>query len=138
VEAIGSAGDLFADHVEVFLAPASPQAGARPIPNPAENGGKVSFRRNNVSQSSVERIVALGQVRLIQPGRRGTGSRLVYTASNGHFLLTGDVDSPPEVVDANHGTVTGQELTFASQTQAIIVSGTSNDSTTTKTRVQKK
>ena len=138
VEAIGSAGDLFADHVEIFLTPAVPHPPTISIPNLAETGGKVSSQRNNVSQSSVERIVAMGHVRLIQPGRRGKGSRLVYTARDGHFLLTGDLNSPPEVVDANHGTVTGQALTFASQTQAIIVSGTSNDSTTTKTRVQKK
>ncbi len=137
VEAIGSAGDLFADHVDVFLTPVRPHLPTTPSPNLAGIGGKVSFQRNNVSQSSVERIVAMGQVRLIQPGRRGTGSKLEYTANDGQFVLTGDHESPPEVVDANHGTVTGQELTFASQTQAIIVSGTSNNATTTKTRVQK-
>lgn len=139
VEAIGSAGDLFADRVDVFLTPAMPHlpeaSGSIPTGSSREND---ATRRNYGSQSSVERIVASGHVRLIQPGRRGMGLRLVYTAKDGKFVLTGDRQSPPEVVDANHGTVTGQELTFASPTQAIIVSGTSNDSTTTRTRVSKK
>jgi len=74
----------------------------------------------------------------VQQGRRGTGTRLVYSASDGQFVLTGDSAHPPEVIDPIQGTVTGQALTFSSLTQAIIVSGSPNDSAVTKTRVQKK
>ena len=37
----------------------------------------------------VERIVAHGGVQLEQPGRKGTGSQLVYTAQDSRFVLTG-------------------------------------------------
>ncbi len=73
-----------------------------------------------------------------QQGRRGTGTRLVYTASDGRFVLTGDASHPPQVVDSIQGTVTGEVLTFSSQTQAIIVSGSPNNAAVTKTRVRKK
>ncbi len=138
VEVINSDGEVFADHAEVFLTPAAMRSSSKGVATPTEKEQKASSQRNNVSQSSVERIVATGHVVVVQPGRRGTGSRLVYTASDGHFVLTGDGGNPPKVEDASQGSVTGQALTFAAQTQAIIVSGTANDSTTTKTRVQKK
>ena len=90
VEAIGSSGTVFADHVEVFLSPAGPhpQAGSRVEFTEGEK--KAAVFSNNSQQSSVERIVAEGHVVLEQQGRRGTGTRLVYTASDGRFLLTGD------------------------------------------------
>lgn len=130
VEVISSSGQMFADHAEIFLSPAT---GLH-----AEKQKNFSSGRNNSPQSSVERIVAAGHVRLVQPGRRATGARLVYTASDGHFVLTGDGKYLPRVVDADRGTVTGQVLTFASQEQAIIVRGTSAHATTTETRVKKK
>lgn len=137
VEVISSTGQVFADHADVFLTPAA-HSPARGVATSGEKEQKTSSRRNNVPQSAVERIVATGNVVVVQPGRRGTGSRLVYTASDGHFVLTGDSSSPPRVEDAAQGSVTGRVLTFVSDTQAIIVSGTANDSTTTKTRVQNK
>ncbi len=138
VEAISSSGNVFADQAEVFLTPASPRFQAKPGTASAATEKKTAPHSNNSPQSSVERIVATGHVVLEQPGRRGTGTRLVYTASDGHFVLTGDGANPPQVVDSIQGTVTGQVLTFSSRTQAIIVSGTSNDAAVTKTRVQKK
>ncbi|MHB1743845.1 MAG: LptA/OstA family protein, partial [Acidobacteriaceae bacterium] len=138
VEAISSSGNVFADQAEVFLTPASPRSQAKPGAALAATEKKTAPHSNNSPQSSVERIVATGHVVLEQPGRRGTGTRLVYTASDGHFVLTGDGANPPQVVDSIQGTVTGQVLTFSSRTQAIIVSGTSNDAAVTKTRVQKK
>ncbi len=130
VEVISSSGQMFADHAEIFLSPAT---GLH-----AEKQQNFSSGRNNPPQSSVERIVATGHVRLVQPGRRATGARLVYTASDGNFVLTGDSKELPKVFDADRGTVTGQVLTFASQEQAIIVRGTSAHATTTETRVKKK
>ena len=138
VEILGSDGDVYADHADVFLTPAGVHPTTGAVIQATEKAQKDFPRRNNVSQSAVERIVAIGQVRIVQPGRHGTGSRLVYTASDGHFVLTGDSTSPPEMVDASQGSVTGQVLTFSAQTQAIIVSGTSNDAAMTKTRVQQK
>ncbi|MHB1935943.1 MAG: LptA/OstA family protein [Acidobacteriaceae bacterium] len=138
VQAISSNGDVFADNADVFLAPAGGRSRTKRDAASTKKEKKDSSDRNNLPQSSVARIVATGHVVVEQPGRRGTGTRLVYTASDGRFVLTGDGANPPQVVDSIQGTVTGQVLTFSSQTQAIIVNGTSNDAAVTKTRVQKK
>lgn len=60
--------------------------------------------------AQLERMVATGDVVLTQPGRRGTGSRLVYTAADGNYLLTGDPGKPPHATDAQRGETTGAEL----------------------------
>ena len=38
---------------------------------------------------SVERVVMTGRIEMEQPGQAGTGEQLVYTASDGTFVLTG-------------------------------------------------
>jgi lipopolysaccharide export system protein LptA len=138
VEAISSSGDVFAGMVEVFLTPANVHAQSRSGIATAEKADKTSARSNNSPQSSVERIVATGHVIVEQPGRRGTGTRLAYSASDERFVLTGDAAHPPRVVDSIQGAVTGDVLTFSSETQAIIVSGSPNNAAVTKTRVRKK
>ena len=138
VEAISSSGNIFADRAEVFLTAANSHSQSRSVVASVDAANKTSPHSNNSVQSSVERIVATGHVVVEQPGRRGTGTRLVYMASDGQFLLTGDGAHPPQVVDSIQGTVTGEVLAFSSQTQAIMVSGSPNDTAVTKTRVQKK
>ncbi len=138
VEAMSPSGNVFADQAEVFLTPSNTHSQARAAAPSKDAENKTLAHGNNSPQSSVERIVATGHVVVEQPGRRGTGTRLLYTASDGKFVLTGDGAHPPQVVDSIQGTVTGQVLTFSSQTQAIIVSGSPNDAAVTKTRVQKK
>ncbi len=71
----------------------------------------------------VERIVATGQVDITQPGRRATGERLVYTASDQMFVLTGTKATPPKVVDAQQGTATGASLRFHSGDDSVVISG---------------
>ncbi|HZC43905.1 MAG TPA: LptA/OstA family protein, partial [Acidobacteriaceae bacterium] len=138
VEAISSSGDIRADHVEVFLTPATSRSQAKPGNGTSQITNKIPSHSNDSAQSSVERIVATGHVTVEQPGRHGTGTQLVYTASDGKFVLTGNGAHLPQVVDSIQGTVTGEVLTFSSQTQAIIVRGSSNTTAVTKTRVQKK
>jgi lipopolysaccharide export system protein LptA len=70
----------------------------------------------------VERMVATGQVEIEQPGRRATGERLVYTASDGLFVLTGDDKAQPKMVDAANGTITGAALRFHSGDDSVVVS----------------
>jgi lipopolysaccharide export system protein LptA len=60
--------------------------------------------------AQLERLVAAGHVLLQQTGRRGTGEKLVYTAADGNYLLTGDAHAPPRISDAQHGDVTGAAL----------------------------
>ncbi|WP_263365115.1 LptA/OstA family protein [Edaphobacter bradus] len=90
---------------------------------------------------SVERVVVTGQIRMEQPGRSATGERLVYTAADGMFVLTGGPGTPPKVVDETRGTVTGTELRFHTGDESIVISnGEDNGSgqrVHTETRVKR-
>ncbi len=82
----------------------------------------------------VERIVAHGAVELEQPGRKGTGTQLVYTAQDGRFVLTGSDSLPPRLADRVRGTVTGSSLIFNDRDDSVIVSsGQSKAVTETRT-----
>ena len=117
---------LLADTAEVYLQSASRSP---EVKNP-------SPQRNLPAQSSVERIVAKGDVQLVQPGRLGTGAQIVYTASDGLFVLTGSDRVPPRVVDAQQGSITGNALIFQSGKNLVQVQG-GHSLTTTQTRVRK-
>jgi lipopolysaccharide export system protein LptA len=82
--------------------------------------------------SQLNEIVATGNVVIQQTNRRATGDRLVYTASNGQFVLTG---GPPIVADAEHGTIRGDSLTFYSHDDRIVVESKESSRTVTRTRV---
>jgi lipopolysaccharide export system protein LptA len=71
----------------------------------------------------VDHMIATGAVVLDQPGRRGTGEKLVYTASDGVFVLTGTPATPPKVVDQAEGTTTGAALKFRSGDNDVEVLG---------------
>ena len=71
---------------------------------------------------SVERIVATGHIEMEQPGRRATGEQVVYTASDGMFVLTGTAAVLPKVVDEQRGNVTGTSLRFHTGDDNIVVS----------------
>jgi lipopolysaccharide export system protein LptA len=92
-------------------------------------------------EGSVERIVATGHIEIEQPGRRATGTRAVYTASDGMFVMTGTAAAPPKIVDETRGTVTGASLRFHAGDESIMVSnGVGADSkqrVRTETRVKK-
>ncbi len=89
---------------------------------------------------SVERMVATGQIEMEQPGRRATGEQLVYTASDGMFVLTGTPAVLPKVVDQQQGTVTGTSLRFHEGDENVVVSngGESGQRVRTETRVKNK
>ncbi|MBB5339660.1 LptA/OstA family protein [Tunturiibacter gelidoferens] len=71
---------------------------------------------------NVERVVASGHIEMQQPGRRASGEQLVYTASDGMFVLTGSPTVLPKVVDDQRGTVTGTSLRFHSGDENVVVS----------------
>ena len=119
-------GQLQADAMDLYLEP-------EPA---ASDATKSSQAGVFAGQSSVERFVALGHVRLTQPGRQGTGEQIVYTASDGRFVLTGTQQQPPLLVDAAQGSLTGRELVFASEQNTVQILG-GQQSTTAVTRVQK-
>ena len=109
----GSDATVTADHVSVYLQPRS--------------GGAV------VGPSQLDRVVAEGNVVIQEPDRRAKGEKLVYLAAEGKFVLTGGL---PSIFDAEHGTTTGDSLTFFSRDDRVLVEGKTSP-TVTRTRVTK-
>jgi lipopolysaccharide export system protein LptA len=68
--------------------------------------------------NEVDRINAARNVVLIQPGRRGTGDHLAYTADDGRAILTGKT---ARVDDKEKGSTMGSQLTFYSRDDKITV-----------------
>jgi lipopolysaccharide export system protein LptA len=115
-----SSGLLHANFMDVYFTPA---ANAQPP-------GKTQ------PSSQVSKIVARGAVELQQPGRKGTGDQLTYTAADGKFLLTGTSTAPPRLIDQVRGTVTGNALIFNDRDDSVVVSGGASKAVT-QTRVAK-
>jgi lipopolysaccharide export system protein LptA len=102
----------------VFLLPQSQsKAGA----NPAVPG-----------QGQVDRIIAEDRVVITQPTRHATGDRLVYTAADDKFVLTG---GPPSIFDAERGKTTGDSLTFYRHDDRVLVEGRETSPAITRTQV---
>jgi lipopolysaccharide export system protein LptA len=80
----------------------------------------------------LDKIIATASVVLTQPNRRGTGDKLVYTAADDKFVLTG---GPPSIFDAEHGKITGVSLTLFRTDDRVIVEGDSSLPAITQTRV---
>jgi len=84
------------------------------------------------SPGSIDKIEANGRVAVTQPGRRATGNRLVYTASDDKYIMTG---GPPSIFDAEHGNVTGVSLTLYGHDARVLVEGSKQSPSVTQTRV---
>ena len=80
----------------------------------------------------VERIVVEDQVVITQPTRHATGERLVYTAAEDKFVLTGGT---PSIFDAERGKITGDSLTFYRHDDRVLVEGRETSPTVTRTQV---
>jgi lipopolysaccharide export system protein LptA len=120
VVAHGADGTLTANQADVYFIPASSASSA------------VSVLPSHSSQ--MERMVATGDVLLQQPNRQGTAQRLVYTAADDSYVLTG---GRPTVFDAEHGTVTGDSLTFYNGDDRVLVEGGEHSRSITHTRAPK-
>ena len=86
--------------------------------------------------SAVQTIEATGNVLIQEPGRRATGSHLLYTADEEKFVLTGTPGAPPSIFDAEQGQVTGVSLTFFSRDDRVLVDS-SNSMSISQTRLKK-
>src|ERR1700674_2982531 len=120
VTAKGSDTTLTAQQMTVFLRSRSEsQAGAGPG-----------------TPGQVERIVAEGKVVITQPTRHATGDRLVYTAAEDKFVLTGGSSGgTPSIFDAERGKITGDSLTFYRHDDRVLVEGKETSPTVTRTQV---
>jgi len=119
VTARDAAGVIHADEAEVYLMAAVKKGGAGSLPHSSKSG----LSGPPKAQGPLERIVATGQVEVTQPGRKGMGEKLVYTAQDGKYVLTGSPGNPPRIVDEAKGTTSGTTLIFNSQNDSVEVSG---------------
>ncbi|WP_446744252.1 LptA/OstA family protein [Silvibacterium acidisoli] len=109
-------GTIHSDQAQVFLTPAS--------------------KGKQQEQTAVDHMIATGHVVVTQPGRKGLGEKLVYTADDGKYVLTGTGANPPRMEDQAKGTTTGAALIFNSQDDSVEVSG-GQSSAVTQTRTTK-
>jgi len=112
----GADATLTAQQMSLFLAPR----------NPSQNGSERG------TPGRVERIIAQDRVVVAQPNRHATGDRLVYSAAEEKFVLTG---GPPSIFDAERGHITGNSLTFYKRNDRVLVEGTETSPTVTTTQV---
>jgi lipopolysaccharide export system protein LptA len=84
------------------------------------------------SPGRLDHMVAEGDVVVHQPKRRAEGQKLVYTAADDKFVLTG---GPPSIFDAEQGKVTGVSLTFFRRDDRVLVEGEASTPVVTQTRV---
>jgi lipopolysaccharide export system protein LptA len=88
--------------------------------------------QSSVSPSQLDQIVALGNIVVQQQDRRATGEKLVYTAADEKFVMTG---GSPLLADSAHGTIRGDSLTFYSRDDRVLVESSESSRTITRTRV---
>jgi lipopolysaccharide export system protein LptA len=87
---------------------------------------------NPAMPGQVDRIIAEEKVLVTQPTRHATGDRLVYTAADDKFVLTGGT---PSIFDAERGKIAGDSLTFYRHDDRVLVEGRETSPTVTKTQV---
>ncbi len=84
--------------------------------------------------SQLDRIVADGNIVIREADRRATGEKLVYTAADAKFVLTG---GPPSISDAERGVIRGDSLTFYTRDDRVLVESKDSSRTVTRTRVSR-
>lgn len=115
-------GTLTAERVDAFLLPRSEQASVK-LPSGA---------------SQLHHAVAQGKVDLQQPGRSAQGERLVYTAAESKYVLSGSRTRQPTLADVTHGTVAGDSLTFYSRDDRVVIGSATSQRTVTQTHAPKR
>jgi lipopolysaccharide export system protein LptA len=122
VRAEGDGGMIRSNVAEVYLQqpPGHGSAGAVAGAGPASAaaglsgvaGTGVAAADLGSLSGRIERMVASGAVAIDEPRLHATGARLLYTASDQVFLLTGDKDTAPKAVDEQGRSTTGAALLF--------------------------
>ncbi len=119
-----------AEQLDIFLKQADPDAKstttAQKPKGPALPGSD--------APSHIDHMVAIGRVVVTEPNRRAVGDRLVYTADDAKYVLTGKT---PSIFDAEHGTVWGDSLTFYSHDDRVLVESKRSSPTITRARTTK-
>jgi lipopolysaccharide export system protein LptA len=88
--------------------------------------------KSQTAPGQLDHMVAEGNVVIQEPKRRAEGQKLVYTAAEDKFVLTG---GPPSIFDAEQGKITGVSLTFFRRDDRVLVEGEAASPVVTTTRV---
>ncbi|HET9308076.1 MAG TPA: LptA/OstA family protein [Candidatus Sulfotelmatobacter sp.] len=94
---------------------------------------QASANQSVAEPGQLDHMVAEGNVVIQQqPNRKAEGQKLLYTAADDKFVLTG---GPPSIFDAEHGKITGVSLTFFGRDDRVLVEGEASSPVVTTTRV---
>jgi lipopolysaccharide export system protein LptA len=93
---------------------------------------QTSNNQSFAGPGQLDRMAAEGNVVIQEPKRRAEGQKLVYTAADDKFVLTG---GPPSIFDAEQGKITGVSLTFFRRDDRVLVEGAASTPVVTQTRV---
>jgi lipopolysaccharide export system protein LptA len=93
---------------------------------------QTSTNQSFAGPGQLDRMVAEGDVVIQEPNRHADGQKLVYTAAEDKFVLTG---GPPSIFDAEQGKITGVSLTFFRGDDRVLVEGEASTPVVTTTRV---
>jgi len=115
VTARGADVAISAGRVDVVLQPATQKQAAPNTP------------------SQLQQIIADKNVNILQTVRRAAGDRLVYSAQEGRFVLSG---GPPTITDPERGVIRGDSLTFYSRDDRVVVESAGTSRTVTRTRIR--
>jgi len=136
VTAHGQDGVMTAERADVFLEAAAAH-GAGPGTGPAvspvtKRGASAALMPGSQGPSQLDHIIANTHVLVQQQERRAEGEKLVYTAANGSYVITGGA---PMLSDPVNGTVRGDSLTFFSHDDRVVVEGDGSSRAVTHTHV---
>ena len=93
---------------------------------------QTSNNQSFAGPGQLDRMIAQDDVVVQQPKRRAEGQKLVYTAFDDKFVLTGGA---PSIFDAEQGKITGASLTFFRRDDRVLVEGEASTPVVTQTRV---
>jgi len=126
-------GTVNAEQVDVYLKQADPDSKNSTASSKAASPRGPSLPGSD-TPSQIDHMIATGRVVVTEPNRRAVGDRLVYTADDAKYLLTG---KSPSIFDAEHGTVWGDSLTFYSRDDRVLVESKRSSPTITRARTTK-
>ena len=118
---------LTSEQLDIFLKQADPDAKS----TTAVQKPKGPSLPGADAPSQIDHMIATGSVVVTEPNRRAVGDRLVYTADDARYVLTGKT---PSIFDAEHGTVWGDSLTFYSHDDRVLVESKRSSPTITRAR----
>ena len=113
VKAVYGDATLYSDQLQVYFKtkPESPKGAAKP---PQEKAGQSPL--GDVGAEKIDRIVAKGNVRMVQEDRVATGDEAIYYQDRDEVVLTGN----PQLWRAEN-TLKGERIIFNLETKKVLV-----------------